>query len=145
MGSTRGLGDVVRSNGIPSMILGMMPSGKKAAVNLVVGERAVITGKPIGDQNIEIMSFGVDMIVFERDYGISPSGSHINSTSLAEKNHDSSLVNKQCQPWRRACRRFFRSDSPMVTRVLSVALPSVWGTRRKYLTTNDPFVGDTMS
>jgi hypothetical protein len=70
----------------------MMPSQKQAEVNLVLRGSAVITGAPIEDQNIETMTFGIDLIVLGRDCGIPPSGSHIPSTPSGEKNHDSSAV-----------------------------------------------------
>jgi hypothetical protein len=81
-------GDVAKSNGIPSTILGMM----SAPVNLVLGGCPVITGKPIGDQNMEIMTTVVDMIVLGRDCGISPSESRIRPKSIAQKNQDTSPV-----------------------------------------------------
>jgi hypothetical protein len=39
-------------------------------------------GKLIGDHNMRLMTFGVDMIVLGRDCGVSPSGSHIRSRSV---------------------------------------------------------------
>jgi hypothetical protein len=44
---------------------------KQAAMNLVLGRRAAITGKPSADQNIEAMTLRVDMVVLGRDHGIS--------------------------------------------------------------------------
>jgi hypothetical protein len=51
------------SNVIPSIILGMMPLQKYVSVNLVLGGSAGVTGKLSGDQNIETMTFGVDIII----------------------------------------------------------------------------------
>jgi hypothetical protein len=52
---------------------------------LVFGGSAAMTGKPTGDQNIDTMTVGVDMITLGRDCGISPSGTHIRSKSTAYK------------------------------------------------------------
>jgi hypothetical protein len=70
-------GELARSNGIPSTILGMMSLQKEGTVNLVLGGSTEITGKPSGDQNTEIMTFGVDIIVRGRDCGVTLSGSYI--------------------------------------------------------------------
>jgi hypothetical protein len=73
------MNEFARSKGIPSTILGMASPRKQAAVNLVLGGNAVITGKPNGEENIETMTFEVDIIVLGRDCAVSPSGSHVRS------------------------------------------------------------------
>jgi hypothetical protein len=75
-------GDVTRPNGIPSTISGMMLSQKWVAVNFVLDESMAITEKLTGDQNMEIMTLAVDMIVLGQYCDISPSGSRISSNSV---------------------------------------------------------------
>jgi hypothetical protein len=79
MGSVTCRGGFARLNGIPSTILGMRSLQKYAVVALVLGASAGMTGEPTGDQNIETMTFGVDIIILGRDCSVTPSGSHIQS------------------------------------------------------------------
>jgi hypothetical protein len=71
--------EIASGNGFSSMILGKMSLQEQAALNLVLGGGAGITGKPIEDQNIETMTFGINIIVLGQDFGVTPSGSHIHS------------------------------------------------------------------
>jgi hypothetical protein len=87
-------GKLARSNCIPSTIMGMMPLQESGVVNLVPGASAEFSGKSSGGQNIETMTFGVDIIVLGRDCEMTSSGNHGRSRSAAEKNHDSSHVKR---------------------------------------------------
>jgi hypothetical protein len=71
--------EFTRSNGTPSTVLGILSPQKQAVLNLVLGRNAVIDRKPNADQNIETMTFVVDIVVLGRDCGVAPSRSHIRS------------------------------------------------------------------
>jgi hypothetical protein len=61
------------SHGISSPILGIIMPGKSTLVNLVLEGSLAIAEKPAGDQNVEAVSFSIDLIVLGRDCGIAPS------------------------------------------------------------------------
>jgi hypothetical protein len=60
----------------------MMLLQKWVAVNIILDGSVAITEKLTGDQNMEIMTLAVDMIVLGRYCDISPSGSRISSNSV---------------------------------------------------------------